>query len=116
MEVENWRVRGLRRDEADGAWARFSGLPRVGPRAWIAAPTKRSPWNSGQDSLILGHRSLIDGGGLGADDEGVAPGGGAGDDLVPGAPGAIELADVGQAVMVPRGGIPAGLAPLADEL
>src|SRR5512135_3901591 len=35
---------------------------------------------------------------------------------MPGTPGAVELADVGQAVVTARGGIPAGAAAVADEL
>src|SRR3954454_12840038 len=56
-------------------------------------------------------------GGLRADDQGlgVARGLRLRDDLVPGAPGAVELADVGQAVVGPGGDVPAGPGPVADE-
>src|SRR5262245_36670647 len=37
-------------------------------------------------------------------------------DAVPGAPGAIELADVGELIVDARGGVPAIFHPVADEL
>src|SRR5690349_8664777 len=40
----------------------------------------------------------------------------AGDDLVPGPPGAIELLAVGQSVVVAGGGVPAVALAVADEL
>src|SRR3954471_13119607 len=64
--------------------------------------------------------SLADGlaPGSGLDQDGTAgagPGPVLGGHLVPGAPGPVELVDAGQAVMGPRGGVPAAPGAVPDE-